>query len=58
MKYELRSNARYSNDEELLDDLRSVAKRLGENKVSSEEYDKYGRFNNHTLRSDFRYNKN
>jgi len=53
MKYELRNDARYSTDEELLDDLKSVAKRIGKNNVSSEEYNKYGKFCHTTFQKRF-----
>jgi len=53
MKYELRNNARYFNDDELLDDLRNVAQILGKDSVSSEEYNKHGKFCHGTFQKRF-----
>lgn len=53
MKFELRSNARYFTDVELIDDLKKVAKVLGKSNVSSEEYNKHGKFCHGTFQKRF-----
>jgi hypothetical protein len=44
MDFKLRTNARYFSDEELLDDLRKVARILGKETVEQREYPKLGKF--------------
>src|SRR5579859_6666784 len=44
MDFKLRTNAKYFDNEAILDDLRKVAKELGKNSVTSHEYPKYGKF--------------
>lgn len=44
MDFKLRTNAKYFNDDKVLEDLRNVAKKLHKNDVSSREYIKYGTF--------------
>ncbi|HHS92981.1 MAG TPA: HNH endonuclease [Campylobacterales bacterium] len=53
MKFELRSNAKYFNDEELLNDLKQVAKILDKNKVTQTEYQEYGKFSKSTFHNRF-----
>ncbi len=53
MKFELRSNARYFTDVELIDDLKKVTMVLGKSNVSSEEYSKHGKFCHGTFQKRF-----
>jgi len=49
MKFELEPHHRNVPDEELLHDLERVAKELGQDKVTIDEYNERGRFHNTTL---------
>lgn len=49
MKFELAPDNRGVPDEVLLEDVRSVARRLSKDSLSREEYDANGRFNHSTL---------
>ncbi|MCR4320672.1 MAG: hypothetical protein NUV74_10110 [Candidatus Brocadiaceae bacterium] len=51
--FELRNNARYFNDDELINDLKSVVQILGKDSVSSEEYNKHGKFCHGTFQKRF-----
>ncbi|MEZ5920643.1 MAG: HNH endonuclease [Parvularculaceae bacterium] len=53
MKYELEPNNRGRPDEELMADLRLVAKRLGQLSVSKDQYGKHGRFSPATIQKRF-----
>ena len=53
MKFELRSNAKYFNDEELLNDLKQVAKTLNKDKVTQTEYQEHGQFSRSTFQNRF-----
>ena len=53
MKFELRSNAKYFSDEELLNDLKRVAKELNKDKVIQTEYQEFGQFSRSTFRNRF-----
>jgi len=53
MKYELTPLNRNVPDEELLSDLKKVAKKLGKESLPRAEYDKHGRFSEGTLRKRF-----
>ena len=53
MKFQLRSNAKYFNDEELLDDLRLIAKKLNKNKITQIEYQEHGQFSKSTFHNRF-----
>ncbi len=53
MKFELRNNARYFNDDELINDLKSVAQILDKDSVSSEEYNKHGKYCHGTFQKRF-----
>jgi 5-methylcytosine-specific restriction endonuclease McrA len=53
MKFKLRSNAKYFNDEELLNDLKQVAKILDKDKVTQTEYQEYGQFSRSTFQNRF-----
>jgi hypothetical protein len=44
MKFELRSNARYFSDKELLDDLKRVAGLLSGERLTTAKYEKHGKF--------------
>jgi hypothetical protein len=44
MKFELRINAKYFTDEELLNDLKQVAKTLNKDKITQVEYQHHGQF--------------
>ena len=44
MDFKLRTNARYFSSEDILNDLRQVAKQLGKNTISNHVYPKYGKF--------------
>ena len=49
MIYELEIKHRNVSSDELLSDLRSVAKRVGKNGVTMQEYNTYGKYNSSTL---------
>ncbi|MEZ4936528.1 MAG: HNH endonuclease [Crocinitomicaceae bacterium] len=49
MKFELDSTSRNNSDEDLISDLKSVAEKLGKNKVTIDEYNEMGRFHSSTL---------
>ncbi len=49
MKFELESFHRNVSDEDLLNDLKRVAKEIGKDKVTIDEYNERGRFHNTTL---------
>lgn len=49
MKFELETHNRNTTDDELINDLRDVAKKLGKNKVTINEYNERGKFHNSTL---------
>ncbi len=53
MKFELRSNAKYFNDEELLNDLKQVSKILNKDKVTQTEYQEHGQFSRSTFQNRF-----
>ncbi|MGD0519462.1 MAG: HNH endonuclease [Thermoguttaceae bacterium] len=53
MKFELKPDNRNSSDEDLIKDLISVAKKLGKETVTRDEYDKHGRYSEGTLRRRF-----
>lgn len=53
MKFELTPYNHGLSDEDLLNDLRSVAQKLGKNNVTKEEYDKNGRLCSATFRKRF-----
>lgn len=53
MEFKLRTNAKYFSNEDVLADLREVAKKLGKNTVSSHEYPKYGKFSVKVFRNRF-----
>ncbi len=53
MKYELEPYHRDTSDEELLADLRRVAREIGKNRVTIDEYNEKGRFNAATLQRHF-----
>ena len=49
MKYELKDFHRNTLDEELLDDLKRVADKLGKNNLTAREYDKTGKYTSGTI---------
>src|SRR3989338_11329050 len=49
MDFKLRHSAIHSSNDDLIDDLKRVAKLLGKNIVSKNEYDEHGRFSSATL---------
>lgn len=53
MDFKLRTNAKYFDNEAVLDDLRRVAKELSKNSVSNHEYPKYGKFSPKVFRNRF-----
>ncbi len=53
MKYELEPYHRDTPDEELLEDLRRVAREVGKNRVTIDEYNDRGRFHAATLKRHF-----
>jgi 5-methylcytosine-specific restriction endonuclease McrA len=53
MKYELEPDNRSCPDDVLLDDLRSVARRLGQASLTQEAYDQHGRFSPTTIKNRF-----
>lgn len=53
MKFELKPNNRDSSDQDLLNDLREVANKLGVKAISRTEYDKHGRYSEGTIRKRF-----
>jgi 5-methylcytosine-specific restriction endonuclease McrA len=53
MKYELEPDNHNCSDETLLDDLRSVASRLGKTTLTGDEYSAEGRFHSTTIRRRF-----
>jgi len=53
MKYELEPDNRNCPDEVLLDDLRIVARRLGNATLTKEDYDQHGRFSPATIHNRF-----
>jgi Homing endonuclease associated repeat/HNH endonuclease len=53
MKFELQPNNRNASDEELLTDLKKVAKQNRKDSITRDEYDKNGRFCAETLRDRF-----
>ncbi len=58
MDFKLRTNAKYFNDEEVLADLRAVAKQLKKETVGMREYPLYGKFSTKVFRNRFgKWNK-
>ncbi len=53
MKFILEPDNRNCPDSVLLDDLRSVAQKLGKETLTRDEYEAHGRFNGHTLQKRF-----
>ncbi len=53
MDFKLRTNAKFFNNEQILDDLRKVAKKLSKDNVSFREYIKYGTFSTKVFRNRF-----
>jgi len=54
MKFQLKPDNRNSSDQDLIDDLISVARKLGKEKtLTRNEYDKHGRYSEGTLRKRF-----
>ena len=53
MKYELNTYHRNTSDEELLDDLKKVADKIGMDKITREQYDQKGEFSSGTLENRF-----
>lgn len=53
MKFELKPDNRNSSDQDLIDDLISVAKNLNKDSITRNEYNKYGRYSEGTLRKRF-----
>lgn len=53
MEFKLRSNARYFNNDELLEDLKRVAKLLSKETVKSKEYERLGKFSCKPYRNRF-----
>lgn len=53
MKFELKPFNRNASDKELIKDLQRVARSLGKNKITIEQYNKHGRFNSSTLQRRF-----
>lgn len=53
MKFELRTNAKYFTDEELLEDLKRVAGLLEKDKITQIDYTQYGNFSKSTFHNRF-----
>ena len=53
MKFELEPYNRNKPDEELIDDLKRVAKELDKDKITREEYTKFGKYHSTTLEKRF-----
>ena len=53
MKYELEPDNRNCPDEELLNDLRVVAQRLGKASLTKDDYNRHGRFSAATMQNRF-----
>ena len=53
MDFKLRTNAKYFNNEDILADLRDVAKKLGKDTVRNHEYPKHGKFSTKVFRNRF-----
>jgi hypothetical protein len=53
MKYELNPYHRNVPEQELLDDLKKVASKLGKNRLTREEYVKYGKYGSRTFEKRF-----
>jgi 5-methylcytosine-specific restriction endonuclease McrA len=53
MKFELKTYNRNTPDQELLDDLKNVASRLGREKITRSEYDENGKFSSGTFEKRF-----
>ena len=53
MAYHLRPNPRHCTDEELLEDLRRIAKLLGKKTLGKRDYPKKGHFSETTYRTRF-----
>src|SRR3989338_4926663 len=54
MKFQLKPDNRNSSEQDLINDLLSVAKKLGKEKtITRNEYDKHGRYSEGTLRKRF-----
>ena len=49
MKFELNEYHRNTSDNELIDDLKSVAECLGKQKITIEDYNEYGKYHATTL---------
>jgi len=41
MEFKLRTNAKYFSDDEIIEDIKNVAKNLNKDSLSREEYNKY-----------------
>ncbi|MFW2525258.1 homing endonuclease associated repeat-containing protein [Aliarcobacter butzleri] len=53
MKFELRTNAKYFTDEELIKDLKQVSKSLKKEKITQSDYEEYGNFSKSTFHNRF-----
>ncbi|BAF72170.1 homing endonuclease associated repeat-containing protein [Sulfurovum sp. NBC37-1] len=53
MKFELKPDNRNSSDEDLISDLKKIAKELNKTKITRKEYDTHGRYSEGTLRKRF-----
>jgi hypothetical protein len=53
MKFQLKTYNRNTPDQELLDDLRTVAQKLGGNRITRDVYDENGKYNSGTLAKRF-----
>lgn len=53
MKYELNFRNNHGSDQELLEDMKFVATKLGQNKLTMSDYDENGKFSSTTIRTRF-----
>ena len=54
MKYELKEYNRDITDSELIEDIISVAKKIGKDKITIEDYSKHGKYSSSTLQQRFK----
>ena len=55
MKFELEPYHNNVPEKDLLDDLKSVAKKIGGNKITAREYNRLGTYHSRTFSNRFRY---
>lgn len=54
MEFKLRTNAKYFSDDEIIEDIKNVAKKLNKDSLSREEYNEYWKIHPETIRIKFK----